>query len=110
MTYNEIRKLKLLNTNQTIPTLKEVLKTPLSNFGTIGWERGKDYIENFGFLSPADDNLDLTYITTFKSTDLRKQIDTISINEETNLGLGTPAKIIFVFSAAANDNIYSNER
>lgn len=49
--------------------LKDLLPTSQKSFGSIGWERGKNYIENFGCLSPVDTN-DKTFITSYQYTDL----------------------------------------
>lgn len=50
--------------------LKDVLPTAQKSFGSIGWERGKNYIEDFGCLSPLNE-LDKTNITSYLYTELK---------------------------------------
>lgn len=50
--------------------LKDILPTAQKSFGSIGWERGKNYIENFGFLSPLSNLNDFTEIQSWLNTDL----------------------------------------
>ena len=49
--------------------LKENMSLSVKSFGTIGWERGKNYIEGFSCLSPTDLQ-DLTRIESYEYTDL----------------------------------------
>lgn len=49
--------------------IKDILPTAQKSFGSIGWERGKNYIEDFGFLSPTN-QLDKTSITSYEYSDL----------------------------------------
>lgn len=50
--------------------LKDILPSAQKSFGSIGWERGKNYIEDFGCLSPLNE-LDKTNITSYQYTDLK---------------------------------------
>ncbi len=49
--------------------IKDILPTAQKSFGSIGWERGKNYIEDFGCLSPTN-QLDKTSITSYEYSDL----------------------------------------
>ena len=56
---------------KAVLTPKEVKDSALNgNYNAIGWERDKDYIENFEMIGGADAN-DLTRINGYQSTDLR---------------------------------------
>ena len=50
--------------------IQDIIPSPQNAFGTIGWERGKNYIEGFGCISPIS-QVDTTQIEGFEYTDLR---------------------------------------
>ena len=50
--------------------IQDILPSPQNTFGTIGWERGKNYIEGFGCLSNLTAN-NLTRFVSYSYTDLR---------------------------------------
>lgn len=51
--------------------IQDIIPSPQNGFGTIGWERGNNYIEGFGCISPVSPIDDRTVITSFEYTNLR---------------------------------------
>lgn len=90
--------------------LKDAISEPNKTYFAIGWERGKDYIENFMPISDVS-GLNESYVESYESTDIRdnsydNEVPFISHIIEYQYGLGTQRIYIDVCLTKPKDNLF----